>query len=219
MRSEFVKHFQDNSSCTTSIDDLDKCVQQSKETTRKWLCLWQDTWVRSSGVHPTLAVNTFKCCCRYEPLVVKIKRVLTKSTTDLSQPELIEITWCYAQENPMLDSDNESTMRSNPSCGGPSRQDHHGQDLRYSNTRHTGKCSGPSDLVANTSQAGPRDPKVFHRNRGSYHDGNMNYRGKNPNKPKFGPEAMLNEPCIMHSSPNHPVNHSTKDCHTIKEMK
>jgi hypothetical protein len=119
MRSEFIKHFQDNSSCTTSIDDLDKCVQQSKETNRKWLRLWQDTWVWSSGVHPTLAVNTFKCCCRYEPLVVKIKRVLTKSTTDLSQPELIEITWCYAQENPMLDSDDESTMRSNPSCGGP----------------------------------------------------------------------------------------------------
>jgi hypothetical protein len=26
MRSEFVKHFQDNYSCTTSIDDLEKCI-------------------------------------------------------------------------------------------------------------------------------------------------------------------------------------------------
>jgi hypothetical protein len=204
--------------CTTSIDDLEKCVQRSKETTRKWLRRWQDTWVPSSGVHPTLTVNTFKRCCRYEPLVVKIKRVLNKSTTNLLLLELIEITWCYAQEDPMPNSDDESTMRINPSHGGPSRQDRHGQDLRYNNTRHTGKCSGPSDLVANAGQTSPRDSKAFHRNGGSYHDGNMNYRGKNPNKPKFGPEAMLNEPCIMHSSPSHPVNHSTKDCHTLKEV-
>jgi hypothetical protein len=37
MRSEFVKHFQDNYSCTTSIGDLEKCIQRSKESTRKWL--------------------------------------------------------------------------------------------------------------------------------------------------------------------------------------
>jgi hypothetical protein len=46
--------------------------------------------VRSTGVHPTLTVNTFKRCYRYEPLVAKIKRVLAKSTTDLLLPELIE---------------------------------------------------------------------------------------------------------------------------------
>jgi hypothetical protein len=61
-------------------------------------------------VYPTLAVNTFKCCCRYEPLVAKIKQVLAKSTTNLSLPELIEITRRYAQEDPMPDSDDESTM-------------------------------------------------------------------------------------------------------------
>jgi hypothetical protein len=93
MCSEFVKHFQDNYLRTTSIDDLEKCIQRSKESTRKWLRRWQDIWVRSSGIHPTLAVNTFKCCCRYEPLVAKIKRVLAKSTTNLSLPELIEIAW------------------------------------------------------------------------------------------------------------------------------
>jgi hypothetical protein len=52
--------------------------------------------VRSSGVHPTLTVNTFKRCFHYEPLVAKIKRVLAKSTTDLSLSELIEITRRYA---------------------------------------------------------------------------------------------------------------------------
>jgi hypothetical protein len=70
---------------------LQKCIQRSKESTRKWLRHWQDIWVGSSSVHPTLTVNTFKRCCRYEPLVAKIKCVLAKSTTDLSLPELIEI--------------------------------------------------------------------------------------------------------------------------------
>jgi hypothetical protein len=29
---------------------------------------------------------------------------------------------------------------------------------------------------------------------------------------------MLNEPCIMHNSPSHLANHSTKDCHMLKEV-
>jgi hypothetical protein len=178
MRLEFVKHFQYNYSRTTSIDDLEKCIQLSKESTRKWLHHRQDTWVRSSGMHPSLTVNTFKCCCRYEPLVAKIKRILAKPTTDLSVPELIEIAWCYAQEDPMPDLDDESTMRGNQSRGGPSRQDHHGQDLCYSSTRHTGKRSSPSDLVANTGQDDPRDPKAFRRDVESYRGGNGNYMAK-----------------------------------------
>jgi hypothetical protein len=40
MRLEFIKHFQDNYSRTTSIDDLEKCIQQSKESTCKWLHRW-----------------------------------------------------------------------------------------------------------------------------------------------------------------------------------
>jgi hypothetical protein len=47
--------------------------------------------VHFSRVHPTLAVNTFNRCYHYEPLVAKIKRILTKSTTDLSLLELIQI--------------------------------------------------------------------------------------------------------------------------------
>jgi hypothetical protein len=174
--------------------------------------------VRSIGVHPTLVVNTFNGCYRYEPLVAKIKRVLAKSTTDLSVSELIEIARRYAVEDPMPDSKDESTMRSNAPRGGPSRQDHHGQDLCYCNTRDTGKHSDPSDLIANTGQSGPRDPKAFHRDRGGYRDGNNNYKGKSPNKPKFDPEAMRNESCIIYSSLGHPANHSTKYCHTLKEM-
>jgi hypothetical protein len=98
------------------------------------------------------------------------------------------------------------------------RQEHHGQDLHYSNTCHNGKRSGPYDLVTNAGQASPRDPKAFRCNGGGYRGDNENYRGKNPNKPKFDREAMLNEPCIMHSSPSHSANHSTKDCHTLKEV-
>jgi hypothetical protein len=104
--------------------------------------------VRSSGVHPTLAINTFKHYCRYEPLVAKIKRILAKYTTDLSLLKLIKIAWRYAKDDPMPDLEDESTMRSNAPRGGTSRQDHHGHDLRYSNTRHTGKHSGPSDVIA-----------------------------------------------------------------------
>jgi hypothetical protein len=40
MRLQVVKHFQDNYSRTTSIDDLEKCIQQSKESTCKWLRRW-----------------------------------------------------------------------------------------------------------------------------------------------------------------------------------
>jgi hypothetical protein len=29
---------------------------------------------------------------------------------------------------------------------------------------------------------------------------------------------MLNETCIMHNSPSHPANHSTKECYTLKEV-
>jgi hypothetical protein len=94
----------------------------------------------------------------------------------------------------MPDSDDESTMQSYPSHGGPSRQDHHDQYLHYSNTRHTGKHRGPSYLVANAGQAGPRDPKAFRRDGGRYRNGNGNYRAKNPNKPKFDSKAMLNKP-------------------------
>jgi hypothetical protein len=108
--------------------------------------------VRSSDVHLTLAVNTFKRCCRYEPLVGKIKHVLAKCTTYLTLLELIEIVRRYAEEDPMPDSEDESTERHNAPRGGPSRHDHHGQDLRYSNTRHTGKRSGAPDFVANASQ-------------------------------------------------------------------
>jgi hypothetical protein len=116
--------------------------------------------------------------------VAKVKRVLAKSTTDLTLPKLIEIARHYAQEDPMPDSDDEDTTRGNQSRAGPSRQDHHGQDLRYSNTRYIGKRSGPSDLIANAVQAGPRDPKAFHRDGGVYHGGNGNYRGKNPQQAK-----------------------------------
>jgi hypothetical protein len=218
MRLKFVKHFQDNYSRTTYIDDLEECMQQSKESTSKWLRRWQGTWVRFSSMHPTQAINTFKRCCRYEPLVAKIQRVLAKSTTDLALPELIEIAQCYAQEDPMPDTDDESATRGNQSHGGPTRQDHHSQDLCYNNTRYTGKRSGPSDLVTNAIQADPRGPNAFCRDGGGYRGGNGNYRGKNLNKTKFDPEVMLNEPCITHISPSHPGNHSTKDCHTLKEV-
>jgi hypothetical protein len=78
--------------------------------------------------------------------------------------------------------------------------------------------SGPFVLVANTGQSGPRDPKAFRRDRGGYRSDNSNYKGKSPNKPRLDPEAMRNEPCIMHSSLGHPANHSTKYCHTLKEV-
>jgi hypothetical protein len=74
----------------------------------------------------------------------------------------------------------------------------------------------PPDLVANVGQTGPHDPKTFHHDGSGYCGGNGNYKGKNPNKPKFESKAMLNEPCIMHISPSHLANHSTKDCHMKK---
>jgi hypothetical protein len=64
--------------------------------------------------------------------------------------------------------------------GGGLRQEHHCQDLRYSNTCHTGKHSGPYELVTNADQASPRDPKAFRCDGGGYRGDNGNYRAKTP---------------------------------------
>jgi hypothetical protein len=98
--------------------------------------------------------------------VAKIKRVLAKSRTDLSLPELIEIERCYAEEELMQDSEDESTRRHNVPRGGHLRHDNNSQDLRYNNTCHTGKHPNAPDFVANTGQGDQRDLKSFCRDGG-----------------------------------------------------
>jgi hypothetical protein len=78
----------------------------------------------------------------------------------------------------MLDSEDESTMWGNAPHGGPSRHDHHGQDLHYRNTHHTGKHFGPSNFITNAGNAGQRNPKSFCHDNGGYHDSNNTTRVK-----------------------------------------
>src|SRR3954466_15261785 len=87
-------------------------------------------------------------------------------------------------------------------------------DLRYSNTRLTGKrrSDGRVDFVANAGHA-QREPKSFHRDGGQCHDSG-NYKAK----PRFDPAALLNQPCVFHSRDGKPATHMIADCHSLKEV-
>lgn len=69
-------------------------------------------------------------------------------------------------------------------------------DMRYSNTRLTGKRHGDGRVyfVANVGY-GKRDLKNLHRDGGNYRDSG-NYRASNTMKPKFDPAALLNQPYV-----------------------
>src|SRR4051812_34547069 len=89
----------------TTIEDLERCVQGPRESTRSWVQRWQDMWYNTAGIHPDTTIHCFKTSCHYEPLVAKLKRVY--HTLD-NIPDLLEIAKRYAEEDPNQETDDES---------------------------------------------------------------------------------------------------------------
>src|SRR3954469_6147267 len=206
MRDAFVRHFEGSYTRATTIEDLERCVQGPRESTRSWVQQWQDLWYNVIGIHPHTAIHCFKTSCRYEPLVAKLKRAYR--TLD-NIPDLLEIAKWYAEEDPNQETDDES--------GGHRRTSGHDNgrrpELRYSSTRLTGKRRSDVrvNFVANSGYA-QREPKSFRRDGGQRRDGG-NYKAK----PRFDPAALLNQPCVFHSREGKPATHTTVDCHSLKE--
>ena len=161
MRDAFVRHFEGSYTHATTIEDLERCIQGQRESTRRWIQRWQELWINASGIHPDTAIHCFKNTCRYEPLVAKIKRVYR--TLD-NIPDLLEIAKRYAEVDPNQDSDDESGGRRSTSIHDSGRL----RDMRYSNTRITGKrrTDGRVDFVANAGY-GQRAPKSYRHDRGN----------------------------------------------------
>jgi hypothetical protein len=97
MRTAFVNHFESSYSRTTSIEDLEHCIQGRNESTRSWVKRWQELWQRAYDIHQYVGIHCFKNGCRYEPLVAKIRRDyrLIKTVADI-----INIGKRYAEEDP-----------------------------------------------------------------------------------------------------------------------
>ncbi|KAK1693323.1 hypothetical protein QYE76_010020 [Lolium multiflorum] len=129
-RAAFIQHFASAYTLATTIEDLDRCVQGPRESTRRWVQRWQDMWTTSNGISTDTAIYCFRRCCRYEPLSAKLRRV---SRDNISIAELFDIALRYADEDPTVDSDDEYGQRRNrrPTS-----------DNRRSDYRFSGRSSG-----------------------------------------------------------------------------
>ncbi|KAK1692129.1 hypothetical protein QYE76_008826 [Lolium multiflorum] len=127
-RAAFIQHFASAYTRATTIEDLDRCIQGPRESTRRWVQRWQDMWTTSSGISTDTAIYCFRRCCRYEPLGAKLQRI---SRDNISIAELFDIAQRYADEDPTIDSDDEFGQRRNRR---PIRTDTRRDDYRF-NTR------------------------------------------------------------------------------------
>src|SRR4051812_45261860 len=105
MRDALVRHFECSYTRATTIEDLERCIQGPRESTRSWVQRWQELWYNAVGIHPNTAIHCFKTSCRYEPQVAKLKRVYR--TLD-NKPDLLEIAKRYAEEDQNQETDDES---------------------------------------------------------------------------------------------------------------
>jgi hypothetical protein len=74
-RTAFIQHFANAYARATTIEDLDRCIRGHHELTRRWVQRWQDMWTTSNGINADAAIYCFRRCCRYEPLVAKLKQI------------------------------------------------------------------------------------------------------------------------------------------------
>src|SRR3954468_20168764 len=104
-------------------------------------------------------------------MVAKLKR---HSRTLDNIPGLLEIAKQYAEEDPNQETDDESEGNRRTSGHDSGRR----PELRYSNTRLTGKRHGDGrvDFVANAGYT-PRERKSFRRDGGQRRNGG-NYKAK-----------------------------------------
>ncbi|KAK1665967.1 hypothetical protein QYE76_054126 [Lolium multiflorum] len=158
-RAAFIQHFASAYTRATTIEDLDRCVQGPRESTRRWVQRWQDMWTTSSGISTDTAIYCFRRCCRYEPLSAKLRRV---SRDNISISELFDIATRYADEDPTVDSDDEYGQRRNRR---PAHTEPRRGDYRFAGRSNNGKRRGEgghNELVATTDYE-QREPKSFRR--------------------------------------------------------
>jgi hypothetical protein len=147
-RAAFIQHFASAYTRATTIEDLDRCIQGPRESTRRWVQRWQDMWSTSSGIRTDMVIYCFRWCCRYEPLSAKLRRV---SRDNISITELFNIARRYADGDPTVDTDDEYGQRRNRR---PARPDSRRDDYRFATRPSSGKCcadGGSSKFVANAS--------------------------------------------------------------------
>ncbi|KAK1663288.1 hypothetical protein QYE76_051447 [Lolium multiflorum] len=158
-RAAFIQHFASAYTRATTIEDLDRCVQGPRESTRRWVQRWQDMWTTSSGINTDTAIYCFRRCCRYEPLSAKLRRI---SRDNISIAELFDIAQRYADEDPIVDSDDEYGQQRNRR---PTHSDTRRGDYQFGGRSSNGKRradGGHTELVANADYE-QRDPKSFRR--------------------------------------------------------
>ncbi|KAK1608443.1 hypothetical protein QYE76_032116 [Lolium multiflorum] len=83
----------------TTIEDLDRCIRDPRESTHRWVQRWQDLWTTSTRISADTAIYCFKRCYRYEPLIANLKRC---SRDVLTMTKLMDIAKRYADEAPPL---------------------------------------------------------------------------------------------------------------------
>ncbi|KAK1665954.1 hypothetical protein QYE76_054113 [Lolium multiflorum] len=204
-RAAFIQHFASAYTRATTIEDLDRCVQGPRESTRRWVQRWQDMWTTSNGISTDTAIYCFRRCCRYEPLSAKLR----VSRDNISIAELFDIALRYADEDPTVDSDDEYGQRRNRRPTSDNRR----SDYRFSGRSSGGKRradGGHTELVANADYE-QRDPKSFRRD-------NRAPREDRPQPRRFDARSLLDAPCIYHSREGKPSNHTTGNCYSLKQI-
>jgi hypothetical protein len=206
-RAAFIQHFASAYTRATTIEDLDRCVQGPRESTRRWVQRWQDMWTTSSGISTDTAIYCFRRCCRYEPLSAKLRRV---SRDNISISELFDIATRYADEDPTVDSDDEYGQRRNRR---PAHTEPRRGDYRFAGRSNNGKRRGEgghNELVATTDYE-QREPKSFRRD-------TRPPREDRPQPKRFDARSLLDAPRIYHSKEGKPANHTTGNCYSLKQI-
>ncbi|KAK1612001.1 hypothetical protein QYE76_035674 [Lolium multiflorum] len=147
VRADFIQHFASAYTRATTIEDLDRCIQGPRESTRRWVQRWQDMWTTSSDISIDTRIYCFRRCCRYEPLGAKLRH---HSRDNISMAELFNIAQRYADEDPTVDSNGEYGQRCNHR---PHRSDTRRDDYRFGTRPSSGKRradSGNTEFVVNT---------------------------------------------------------------------
>jgi hypothetical protein len=206
-RAAFIQHFASAYTRSTTIEDLDHCVQGPRASTHQWVQSWQDMWTTSSGFSTDTTICCFRRCCRYEPLSAKLCRV---SRDNISIAELFDIAQRYADEDPTVDSDDEYGQRRNRR---PTHSDTRCGDYRFGGRSSNSKRradGGHTELVGNADYE-QRDPKSFRRD-------NRAPRDEQPQPKRFDARSLLDAPCIYHSREGKPSTHTTGNCFSLKQI-
>ncbi|XP_071681565.1 uncharacterized protein [Lolium perenne] len=206
-RTAFSQHIASAYTRATTIEDLDRCVQSPRESTRRWVQRWQDMWTTSSGITTDTAIYCFRRCCQYEPLSAKLCRV---GRDNISIAELFDIAQRYADEVPTVDSDDEYGQQRNHR---PTHSDTRRGDYWFGGRSSNGKRradDGHTELVANADYE-QRDPKSFCRD-------NRAPREDRPQPKRFDVCSLLDAPCIYHSREGNPSTHTTGNCFSLKQI-